>query len=119
MLNLKGQTYFYILTTENKMETQEIMAAYQKGFLGAVNDNVVAIAFDYDEGNLFTYVYLKTIPTDEDFEIVDIAVTETIAHLPKITYEKIYLEKKCQGFRMREHQGWFFMRYSKSSLWLS
>ena len=53
-------------------------------FLGAITPHVRAIAYDYTEGTIVIYGYLDSNPTDEDYETIDIVITEIMASLPNI-----------------------------------
>ncbi|WP_254050365.1 hypothetical protein [Myroides sp. N17-2] len=70
-----------------------------------------AIAYDYTEDTIVIYGYLDSIPTDEDYETIDIAITEIMASLPNILFQEIVLTNTTALVsELKHYKGWFYIR---------
>ncbi|WP_408582947.1 hypothetical protein QCB52_09110 [Myroides odoratimimus] len=93
------------------MIQQDILLAMIPAFLGVIDHHIRAIAYDYTEDTISLYVYTNTIPTEEDYETIDIAVTEIIASLPQLLYQHIKMVEHTAPIReLNCYKGWFFVR---------
>ena len=95
------------------MNVQNLKLIVHNAFLGAIEKDVRAIAFDYINNNtIVIYVYIDRKPYSEDYEIIDMAVTEIMAAIPNILYQKIeILETKEPIGKLKSYKGWIFIRY--------
>lgn len=94
------------------MNKENLLPILHAAFLGAIATNVRAIAFDYNINTIFIYTYIDKIPNEEDYEIIDIAVTEIMASLPVILYQKIKILETYEPIgKLESYKGWIFVRY--------
>ncbi|WP_332604379.1 hypothetical protein [Acinetobacter sp. ESBL14] len=97
-----------------EMNANNLKLVVFKSFLGAIANNVRAVAFDFNDETIFIYGYLDVEPKDEDYEIIDIAVTEIMAAYPQFLKQKIYLEKSEKPIgKLLSYKGWVFCRYEE------
>ncbi|MFL9911146.1 hypothetical protein [Paraburkholderia sp. RL17-337-BIB-A] len=81
-------------------------------FLGAVREGVRAIAYECSSDLITIYGYLDRNPEDEDYEVMDGAVTEIMASYPKLTQQNIVLEKTDDPIgKLHPYSGWVFVRH--------
>ncbi|ABE34668.1 hypothetical protein [Paraburkholderia xenovorans] len=52
-------------------------------FLGAIKEGVRAIAYDYSGDLISIYGYFSRDPNDDDYDAIDVAVTEIMASCPQ------------------------------------
>ena len=96
------------------MEISQFKLALHSALLGAIDVDVRAIAYNYINYRIELYVYLDRVPKDNDYEIIDIAISEIMASVPEILSQKIEIieEHKPIG-KINSYQGWLFVRYEK------
>lgn len=93
------------------MKRNELMLALQSAFLGAIRKNFRAIAFDYTEDSIAIYAYLDVEPSGKDYEVIDIAISELMAIIPKIRNQDIHIVKDLSPIgKLNYYKGWFFVR---------
>lgn len=93
------------------MQQQDILLAMIPAFLGVINHHIRAIAYDYTDDTISLYVYTSIVPTEEDYDIIDIAVTEIMASLPQLLYQHIEIVQHTAPIReLNCYKGWFFVR---------
>ncbi|SHL73577.1 hypothetical protein [Myroides odoratimimus] len=93
------------------MIQQDILLAMIPAFLGVIDHHIRAIAYDYTEDTISIYIYTSTVPTEEDYETIDIAVTEIMASLPQLLYQHIEIVQHTAPIReLNCYKGWFFVR---------
>jgi hypothetical protein len=93
------------------MNKQDLILVMQTAFLGEIAENVRAIAFDYTDNTIMLYVYLDGNPNEEDYDVIDAVVTEIMASLPDILYQKIEISENKEPIRnLKNYKGWFFVR---------
>ena len=106
------------------MKKQEIILSMQMAFLGAICNKVRLIAFDMTEETFALYVYIDSPLTDDEYEAIDVAVTDVLADFPNFLYEtkykfliiflyeKIYIiENNDNILSLNIYKGCFFMRF--------
>lgn len=93
------------------MQQQDILLAMIPAFLGVIDHHIRAIAYDYTEDTISLYIYTSTAPTEENYETIDIAVTEIMASLPQLLYQHIEIVQHTAPIReLNCYKGWFFVR---------
>ena len=101
-----------ILFEELIMKKKEIILSMQTAFLGAICNKVRLIAFDMTEELFTLYVYIDSPLTDDEYEVIDSAVTDVLADFPNFLYEKIYIiENNDNILLLNMYKGCFFMRF--------
>jgi len=81
-------------------------------FLGAVRDGVRAIAYDYSGDLISIYGYMNRQPDEDDYDAIDIAVTEIMASCPQFSRQKIEFVKTDDPVgKLNSYKGWVFVRY--------
>ncbi|MFP1726124.1 hypothetical protein [Lonsdalea quercina] len=79
--------------------------------LGNVNKNFRALAYDFFDKKIVIYGYLDTEPDDDDYEIIDVAVSEIMASCPDLESQEINLVKSCEPVgKLNCYKGWVFVR---------
>jgi len=97
------------------MKKQNIINILHTSFLGAIGKDVRAISFDYTDDTIIIYAYLDREPTTEDYNIIDIAVTEVMASSPNFIYQKINMENTIEPIgKLKVYAGWIFVRYEEN-----
>jgi hypothetical protein len=85
-----------------------------EAFLGAINDGLRAISFDYNDEKIVIYGYYDREPNDEDYEVIDIAVTEILASNPHFQNQEIILKYSNEPrSKLNFHKGLVFLRYEE------
>ena len=85
-----------------------------EAFIGHICEDVRAIAFDVHDSTILIYVYLERIQNDEDYEIVDMAVTEILASNPQFLKQEIVFQETTQPFNtLNSYRGWIFRKYEQ------
>jgi hypothetical protein len=97
------------------MNPDKLKLALYPSLLGAIDTDVRAIAYNYIDSRIELYVYLDRVPKDNDYEVIDIAVTEVMSAFPEILFQKIeIIENHDPVGKLKFYQGWLFVRYEKS-----
>ncbi|MCG8707907.1 hypothetical protein JHU04_001105 [Brenneria sp. 4F2] len=79
--------------------------------LGHINKNVRALAYDYCDSKITIQGYLDTEPVDDDYEVMDIVISEIMASYPEIKNQEIKLLRTSQPIgKLCGHKGWVFIR---------
>lgn len=93
------------------MTQQDILLNMIPAFFGVIDDHFRAIAYDYTEDNISLYVYLSTVHTEDDYEAVDIAITEMMASLPNLKYQYIEMIHDLRPINeLNAYKGWFYIK---------
>ena len=96
------------------MEVYQLKLTLHFVLLGAIDVDVRAIAYNYINNRIELYVYLNRTPKDDDYEIIDIAITELIASFPEILSQKIEITEEHKPIgKLNSYQGWIFVRYER------
>ncbi|MFD2909208.1 hypothetical protein ACFSX9_10755 [Flavobacterium ardleyense] len=96
------------------MNKDNLLQVLHTSFLGAIASNVRAIAFDYNIDTISIYTYIDKNPEEEDYEIIDMAITEVMASLPSILYQKIEIVETHEPIgKLKSYNGWIFVRYEE------
>lgn len=96
------------------MSVSNLRLTIFEAFLGAINEGLRAISFDYYEKKIVIYVYYDREPNDKDYEIIDIAVTEILASNPQFQNQEIILKYSIEARSQLDcHKGWVFLRYEE------
>lgn len=94
------------------MEVCNLKLTIFQSFIGAVVRDMRAIAFDYSNKTISIYGYLDREPNDQDYDIIDTAITEIMSSYPDIMYQNIKLIESKEPIGVLDaHQGWIFVRY--------
>ncbi|CAI3922456.1 unnamed protein product [Commensalibacter communis] len=90
----------------------DVKLSANRAFLGHITSNVRAIAFDYTTNSVFIYAYYDTEPTEDDYEIIDCAVTEILADFPDFQSQEIILTQTNAPIdTLNSYKGWIFIKY--------
>ncbi|MGL4584837.1 MAG: hypothetical protein ACRCVU_17855 [Flavobacterium sp.] len=93
------------------MTHSDLLLSMIPAFLGAIAPKNAGISYDYTEDTITIYGYLDSIPTDEDYETIDIVITEIMASLPNILFQKIVLTNTTALVsELKHYKGWFYIR---------
>lgn len=93
------------------MKNQDILLAMIPAFFGVVDNYFRAIAYNYTEDTISIYVYLSTVPTEDDYESIDSAITEIMASLPLLKYQHIEIIQDLRPIReLNTYKGWFYVK---------
>ncbi|OMG71368.1 hypothetical protein [Burkholderia ubonensis] len=81
-------------------------------FLGAIRNGVRAIAYDRCGSTISIHGYLDRTPDDEDYGVVNMAISEIMASCPSLTRQKIELLGTDEPIgRLNSYKGWVFVRH--------
>lgn len=96
------------------MDVKDLKLTIFNSFLGAIANNVRAIAYDFTSDTILIYGYLDEEPKEDDYEIIDNAVTEIMASCPQFLKQEITLQQSNQPFgKLNYYKGWIFCRYEE------
>lgn len=96
------------------MRPNELKLIIFESFLGAITAEVRAIAYDYNEDTIIIHGYFDSLPNENDYEIIDIAVTEIMASCPFFTKQQIHLSQSGEPIgNLSYYKGWIFLRYEE------
>jgi hypothetical protein len=84
-------------------------------FIGHIDKDVRAIAYKYYKNKIEIYVYLDRKPNENDYEIIDMAITEIMATDPTIKEQKIEIIETHETIsKLNFYDGWLFCRYENN-----
>ncbi|PWC11813.1 hypothetical protein B4923_13415 [Brenneria roseae subsp. americana] len=93
------------------MNMKDLKLTIFNSLLGNVNNNVRALAYDYYDNKIIILGYLDTDPDDDDYEVIDIAISEIMASYPDLESQEINLVKSYEPIgKLKSYQGWVFVR---------
>lgn len=96
------------------MNNSDLKLAVFISLLGAVVKDMRAIAYDYSETSISIYGYLDREPEENDYNVIDIAITEIMASYPNFLYQNIKLIKSDDPIgKLESYKGWVFARYEE------
>ncbi|OTG79761.1 hypothetical protein B9T33_10955 [Acinetobacter sp. ANC 5054] len=96
------------------MDATNLKLIIFNSFLGAIANNIRAIAYDFTSDTILIYGYLDVVPEEDDFEIIDNAVTEIMSSCPEFLKQEINLKQSNQPFgKLNSYKGWVFCRYEE------
>ncbi len=79
--------------------------------LGNIGENIRALAFDFTDNKIIMYGYLDQEPCDDDYESIDIAITEIMSSYSNFTNQDILLIESHEPIgTLPSHKGWVFVR---------
>jgi len=93
------------------MNIEHLKLTIFAALLGNVSKNVRALAFDFTDTKIIIYGYLDNKPCDDDYESVDIIITEIMSTCSDFTEQDIILTESHQPVeRLPSYKGWVFVR---------
>ncbi|AOR63405.1 hypothetical protein KU73_23335 [Pectobacterium wasabiae] len=93
------------------MNMQNLKLIIFNSLLGNVNKKVRSLAYDYYHNKIIIYGYLDAEPDDDDYEAIDIAISEIMSSCPNLEYQEINLVKSCDPIgTLNPYKGWVFVR---------
>ncbi|MDR0229957.1 MAG: hypothetical protein LBI72_12980 [Flavobacteriaceae bacterium] len=93
------------------MKQEDVLLAMIPAFFGVIDTHIRAIAYDYTEDTIALYVYLSSIPTEDDYEAVDISITEIMASLSNLKYQHITITQDLRPIsELNAYKGWFYVK---------
>jgi hypothetical protein len=97
---------------ENKLDLQ---LNIHNSLLGYIDKDVRAISYKYDSNKIEIFVYMDRKPNENDFEIIDKAVTEMMANDINIRKQNIeIIETHDPINKLNNYDGWIFIRYENN-----
>ena len=69
---------------DNVILRQKVLFFSQKALVGNITSNMILISIKWSETSYHIRLFINTIPTDDDFEILSEITTEICADLPLI-----------------------------------
>lgn len=96
---------------ELKMKNLDMKLALFCAFIGNITKNIISITYEYVDYEIIIYATTELDPSDEDYEGIDIAITELMSSQPDIKQQNINIEK-FNGIigEISPHSGFIFLR---------
>lgn len=93
------------------MKTLDLKLALFNSFIGNITKNIISITYEYVDYEIIIYATTELDPSDEDYEGIDIAITELMSSQPDIKQQNINIEK-FNGIigEISPHSGFIFLR---------
>lgn len=75
------------------MKTLDLKLALFNSFIGNITKNIISITYEYADPRITIHATTELAPSDEDYEGIDIAITELMSSHPGIKQQNINIEK--------------------------
>lgn len=96
------------------MQIKNLKLSIFNAFLGHIGEGVRAIAFDNTDSTIIIYAYFNRNPGEDDYEIIDMAVTEILANNPQFQNQKIVMSENHSPIgNLNAYKGWIFIRFEQ------
>lgn len=93
------------------MNIEHLKLTIFSALLGNVGKNVRALAYDFTDTKIIVYGYLDNKPCDDDYESIDIIITEIMSSCPDFTEQDIILTEFHQPVEgLPSYKGLIFVR---------
>ena len=93
------------------MNIENLKLTIFTAFLGNIERNIRALAYDFTDSKMTIYGYLDNEPDEDDYESIDIAITEIISSYSNFTSQNIILTKSQEPVgKLPFYKGWIFVR---------
>jgi len=93
------------------MNVEHLKLTIFTALMGNVGNNTRALAFDFTDSKIVIYGYLDHEPRDDDYESIDIIITEIISSYPCFINQEIILVESHEPIgTLPCYKGWVFVR---------
>jgi hypothetical protein len=93
------------------MNVENLKLTIFTAFLGNIGKNIRALAYDFTNSKIVIYGYLDKEPSGDDYESIDIAITEiTSSYSNFISQDIILIESHDLIGKLPFYKGWIFVR---------
>jgi hypothetical protein len=93
------------------MNIESLKLTIFTAFLGNIGRNIRALAYDFSDSKITIYGYLDNEPDSDDYESIDIAITEIMSSYSNfISQDIILIESQEPVGKLPSYKGWIFVR---------
>lgn len=94
------------------MNEIQLKSIIQDALIGYIAEGFRAVAYDFSDTTIKIIVYPNRKLNEEDYKIVDKAVTEILASAPQFLKQEIIIEENHLSIgKLKAFKGWIFARY--------